>query len=82
MEVDHDGLDVGVAEILLDDPQVDPGLQEMGGVGVAEGVDGDALLVDAGGKLGPPQPSLHPFDGHGDGGLSPILRTHDIQKLD
>ena len=35
---------VGMAHVFLDDPEVDPGLQEMGGIGVAQGVDGDLFF--------------------------------------
>ena len=44
--VDLGGEDGLVAEHFLDDPQVRPAFDEVGGEGVAEGVRGD-LLVDA-----------------------------------
>ena len=35
MEIDHGGLDVGVTEILLDDPKIDSGFEQMSGIGMA-----------------------------------------------
>ena len=32
MQVDHGGFDVGMTEIFLDDSEVDPGFQQVGGV--------------------------------------------------
>ena len=39
MEVNHRRLQRAVAQVLLDQPQVDPGLQKMGGVAVPQRVD-------------------------------------------
>ena len=44
VQVDHGGGERAVAEILLDAADIDAGLQQVGGVGVAQGVDGDAFL--------------------------------------
>jgi len=43
MQVDHRRLQARVPEELLNDADVVACLQEMGGIGVAEGVGGDAL---------------------------------------
>ena len=43
MEIDHGGVEAAVAEILLDAPDVDAGLQKMGGIAVPEGMNGDAF---------------------------------------
>jgi hypothetical protein len=43
MGVDPGGAGAAVAEIFLDQAQVDPGLQQVGGVGMAQGVDMGAL---------------------------------------
>ena len=48
---------VRVARVLLDDPQVDPGFQQMGGVRMAQGVDMGAL-VDATLLEGPTEGTL------------------------
>ena len=39
MEVDHRRVQRAVAQVLLDQPQVDPGLEKMGGVAVTQRVD-------------------------------------------
>ena len=49
----HVGVDLrrgerGVAEQFLDDAQVGPGFQQVGGEGVAEGVGGNPLLLKGG----------------------------------
>jgi hypothetical protein len=41
-----------VAQVLLNHPQVDPGFQEMGGIGMAQRVDREAAFVEAGLALG------------------------------
>ena len=46
MEVDHRGLQGAMAEILLDQSEVDPGFEQVGRVAVPEGIDRD-LLFDA-----------------------------------
>ena len=35
VQIDHGGLQAGVPQILLNEAQVDPGLEQMGGIGVA-----------------------------------------------
>ena len=35
VEIDHGGFELGMAHVALDDPQVDSGFEEMGGIGVA-----------------------------------------------
>ena len=53
MGVDHRGLDVGVAEQLLNGSQVGAGLQQMGGKGMPQGVGGSPLgdIGRSGGQL-------------------------------
>lgn len=34
MEIDHSGFELGMPHVSLDDPQVDSGFEEMGGIGV------------------------------------------------
>jgi len=36
VEIEHGGLESGVAEVALNDAQVDAGFEEMGGVGMAQ----------------------------------------------
>jgi len=48
MQIDHGGLEPGVTHVSLDDAQIHPGFQQMGGIRVAKRMDGDALFADAG----------------------------------
>ena len=64
MEIDHGGFELGMAHVSLDDPEVDPGFEEMGGIGVAEGVNGDALFSDSCSDLGPTEGALDTTFGH------------------
>lgn len=75
MEVDHRGFDVGVAEIFLNDAQVNAGFQQVGSIRMAQGVDRDALLADAGGAFCSSQSALDAFDGHGNPGMGSFLAT-------
>ena len=43
MEIDHGGIKAVVPEVLLDTPDVDACFQEMSGIAVSEGMNGDAL---------------------------------------
>ena len=56
---------MGMAHVTLDDPQVDPGLKKMSGIGVTEGMNGDHFFLDSGGKRGPTKGSLNTAFGHG-----------------
>jgi hypothetical protein len=44
MEVEHGGLQGAMAQVLLDQTEVDPGFEQMGCVGMSESVDRDPLL--------------------------------------
>lgn len=68
MEVNHGGLQAGMAEELLNAAQVDSGLQEMGGVGVPEGVDANVLFCDTGQLFGSAKSAMDTAFGHGQGG--------------
>ncbi len=52
MEIEHGGFELGMAQVALDDAQVDAGFEEVGGVGMAQGMDGNSLFSDACIKLG------------------------------
>ncbi len=54
-----------MAHVSLDDPEVDPGFEKMGGIGVSEGVNGDALFLDSCSDLGPTEGALDAAFGHG-----------------
>ncbi len=65
MEIDPGGFELGMAHVFLDDAEVDASLQEMGGVGVAQGVNGDRLFSDSCSDLGPTEGALDTTFGHG-----------------
>ena len=64
VEVKRGGLQRPVAEVLLDEAKVDAGLQQVGGVAVAEGVQADALL-EADLEHHTAERGLHAAPGHG-----------------
>ena len=57
-----------MAHVFLDDAEVDAGLQEVGGVGVPQGMNGDSFFSDSGIILGPTEGPLDTTFRHG--GLS------------
>jgi hypothetical protein len=54
-----------MAHVSLDDPQIDSGFEEMGGIGVAEGMNGDSLFSDSSSNLGTAEGALDTAFGHG-----------------
>ncbi len=69
MEVHHGGFQADMTEELLNGSQVDAGLQEMGGIGVSEGVNGDVLFRDAGQLFGSSEGALDTAFGHSRGSI-------------
>jgi hypothetical protein len=69
VEIDHGGFELSMAHVTLDDPQVDPGFEEVGGIGVAEGVNGDRLFVNSGSDLGATEGPLDAALSHGQGSV-------------
>jgi hypothetical protein len=65
VEIDHGGFELGMAHVSLDDPQVDAGFEEMSGIGVAQGMNGDSFFSDSGSNLGPAEGTLDTALGHG-----------------
>lgn len=57
VQVEHRGFELGVSQIALDEAGIDAGFKQMGGVGMAERMDGDTCFGDAsalfGGTEGP-----------------------------
>jgi len=43
MEIDHGGVQTAMAQIVLDASDIDAGLQQMRGIAVSEGMNGDAF---------------------------------------
>ena len=58
-----------MAHVSLDDPQIDSGFEKMGGIGVAEGMNGDTLFLDSSSNLGTPEGALDTTLSHGELGL-------------
>jgi hypothetical protein len=65
VEIDHGGFELGMAHVSLDDAQVDAGFEEMSGIGVAEGMNGDTLFMDSCSNLGTTESPLDTTFGHG-----------------
>jgi hypothetical protein len=54
-----------MAHVSLDDPQIDSGFEEVSGIGVAEGMNGDSLFLDSSSNLGPAEDPLDTAFSHG-----------------
>jgi hypothetical protein len=52
VQIDHGGLETGMAHVSLDNLEVNARLQQMGGVGVMKRRDGHLAFADTGGPLG------------------------------
>lgn len=65
VEIEHGGLQLGMAHVALDDAQVDSGFEEVGGVGMTKRVNGDSFFSDGGIKLGAAKGALDTAFGHG-----------------
>lgn len=68
VQIDHGRFQIRVAHVPLDGPEVHPRFQQMGGIAVAQGVNRDRALVDAGRNHGLPEGSLHAGGSHRRGG--------------
>ena len=64
VKIEHGGFELGMAHVTLDDAQVNSGFEEMGGVGMAQGVYGNSLFTDCGIKLGAAKGALDTAFGH------------------
>jgi len=69
VEIDHGGFELGMSHVSLDEPQVDAGFEEMSGIGMTQGMNGDSLFSDSGSNLGPAEGALDTAFGHGRGSL-------------
>lgn len=69
VEIEHGGFELSMAHVALDDAQVDTGFEEMGSVGVAQGVNGHAFFTHAGIPLGAAEGALDAAFSHGIEGL-------------
>ncbi len=48
VEVEHRGFELGVPQVALDESGVDPGFEQMGSIGMPQGMDSDAHFGDRG----------------------------------
>jgi hypothetical protein len=65
VEIDHGGFELGMAHVSLDNAEVDTGFEKMGGVRMAQGVNGNSLFVNSGNNLGAAEGALDTTFGHG-----------------
>ena len=65
MQIDHGGFQLAMAHVSLNDPQVDAGLEKMGGIGMPEGVNRDHFFADSSSKQGSSKSPLNAAFGHG-----------------
>ena len=65
VKIEHGGFELGMAQVTLDDAQVDTGFEEMGGVGMTQRMDGNSRFSDACFKLGVAESALDATFGHG-----------------
>ena len=52
VEGEHGGFELGMPQVALDEPRIDPGFQQMGGIRMPEGRDGDTHFSDTGALFG------------------------------
>jgi hypothetical protein len=69
VEIEHGGFETSVAHIALDDVQIDAGFEQMGGVGMAQGVNRNTFFTEPGTPLGLAKGTLDTAFGHGMKGL-------------
>ena len=65
VEIEHGGFQLGMAHVALDDTQIDSGLKQVGGIGMAKRMNGDSFFTDCGIKLGATKGALDTALGHG-----------------
>lgn len=73
MQIDHGGFESRVSEVTLDETEVDAGFEQMGGVGMSEGMDGDAEFGNAGPLFRFAKGALDAVSAHGIRGARGLL---------
>jgi len=58
-----------MAHVTLDDPKIDSGFEEMSGIRVAQGMNGDSLFLNSGSDLGATESALDAALSHGKGSV-------------
>jgi hypothetical protein len=69
VKIEHGGFELGMAQVTLDDAQVDTGFEEMGGIAMAKRVYGNSLFTDGGGKFSVTEGALNTTFCHGIEGI-------------
>jgi hypothetical protein len=82
VEIEHGGFQSGVAQVALDDAQVDASFEEMSGVRMAQGVDGNALFEHPSGPHGLAKGALDAALGHRLGCLMGIVSLVTASRED
>lgn len=80
VEVEHGGFQASMTHVLLNDAEVDAGFEEMGGIGVSKGVDGDILFSDTCFELGFAEGPLNTALGRGSFRVAGILSTPSYSR--
>ena len=65
MQIDHGGFELGMAHGTLHGAEVDTGLEQMGGIGMPEGMGSDVSFADTGALFGLAKSALDAAAGHG-----------------
>lgn len=73
MQIDHGGFESGVAEVELDESEVNAGFEQMGGVRMPEGMDGQAGFGNPGTAFGFAEGPLNAVSAHGFSGARALL---------
>ena len=63
--IDHGRFELGMSKVALDETGIDAGVEEMGGVGRPQGMDGDAHCGDPGTSCGGAEGALDTGATHG-----------------
>ncbi len=64
VKIDHGGFESRMTQVLLNYPEIDARFEQMGGIGMPEGMDGDPSLSDSCGIPGLPEGPLDTVNGH------------------
>ena len=67
VQVEHRGFELGMAQVALDETGVHAGFEQMGGIRMSEGRDGDTCFGDAGSLFGDAEGALDTGPTHGGG---------------
>jgi hypothetical protein len=72
VEGEHGGCELGMPQVALDEPRIDTGFQQMGGIRMPEGRNGDAHFGDTGSLFGCAEGALDTGATHGGSRCRPL----------